>query len=397
MINSSNIVAIIPARGGSKCIPKKNIVDFCGKPLIVWSIEHALASRYVNDVYVTTDDKEIAEVSRKYGAKIIRRPDIFATDTSSSEDALLHAISEIEKDKKVDVVIFLQATSPLREMADIDGAVRKLQDDGADSLFSSSKLEDFFIWEQRPEGLSSLNYDFKKRARRQDVKPQYVENGSIYVFKTEILRKYNNRLGGNITTYEMEFWKTWEIDSIDDKELCEWYMERYLLKKTQLLRREEIDLIVYDFDGVLTDNRVLVRQDGMESVLVNRADGLGINMIKNLEIPQLILSTETNPVVEVRAKKVGLPILHNSQDKLKTLRTYCHKHGHNMTRVLYVGNDINDLGVMKVVGYPLCPSDAYDEIKKISKFVLSVPGGAGVVRELTKYIEVKNCRKDLAT
>jgi N-acylneuraminate cytidylyltransferase len=393
------VIAIIPARGESKRLPRKNIIDFCGKPLIVWSILQSLESTFVEEVYVSSDSEEILDVAEKNGALGIKRPTELAADTSTSESALLHALDQVEKSpgNKAELVVFLQATSPLREVADIDGAVRKLRDDGADSLFSSSKLEDFFIWEQRPEGLNSLNFDFKKRARRQDVKPQYVENGSIYVFKTEILRKYNNRLGGNITTYEMEFWKTWEIDSMDDKELCEWYMEHYLLKKPHLLRREEIDLIVYDFDGVFTDNRVLVRQDGMESVLVNRADGLGINMIKNLEIPQLILSTETNPVVEVRAKKVGLPILHNSQDKLKTLRTYCHKHGHDLTRVLYVGHDINDLGVMKVVGYPLCPSDAYDEIKKISKFVLSVSGGAGVVRELTKYIEVKNCRKDLAT
>ena len=238
MINSSNIVAIIPARGGSKCIPKKNIVDFCGKPLIVWSIEHALASRYVNDVYVTTDDKEIAEVSRKHGAKIIRRPDSLATDTATSEEALLHAISEIEKDKKVDVVIFLQATSPLREAADIDGAVRKLRDDGADSLFSSSKLEDFFIWEQRPEGLNSLNFDFKKRARRQDVKPQYVENGSIYVFKPEILRKYNNRLGGKIVLYPMSRWKSYEVDSYEDLELCKFYMEKIIKGKSVIEGRD---------------------------------------------------------------------------------------------------------------------------------------------------------------
>jgi N-acylneuraminate cytidylyltransferase len=386
------VIAIIPARGESKRLPRKNIIDFCGKPLIVWSILQSLESTFVEEVYVSSDSEEILDVAEKNGALGIKRPTELAADTSTSESALLHALDQVEKSpgNKAELVVFLQATSPLREVADIDGAVRKLRDDGADSLFSSSKLEDFFIWEQRPEGLNSLNFDFKKRARRQDVKPQYVENGSIYVFKTEILRKYNNRLGGNITTYEMEFWKTWEIDSMDDKELCEWYMEHYLLKKPHLLRREEIDLIVYDFDGVFTDNRVLVRQDGMESVLVNRADGLGINMIKNLKMPQLILSTEANPVVEIRAKKVGLPILHNSQDKLKTLRTYCHKHGHDLARVLYVGNDINDLGVMKVVGYPLCPSDAYDEIKKISKFVLSVPGGAGVIRNLVDCIEKTN-------
>ncbi len=167
------------------------------------------------------------------------RPSL-VTDTATSESALLHALDQVEKSSgnKVELVVFLQATSPLREVADIDGAVRKLRNDGADSLFSSSKLEDFFIWEQRPEGLNSLNFDFKKRTRRQNVKPQYVENGSIYVFKPEILRKYNNRLGGKIVLYPMSRWKSYEVDSYEDLELCKYYMEKIIKGKSVIEGRD---------------------------------------------------------------------------------------------------------------------------------------------------------------
>lgn len=147
-MNQDNIISIILSRGGSKAIPRKNIIDFCGKPLIAWSIEQAKGSKYIKGVYVSTDDREIAEVSEKYGAKVIWRPASLATDISPSEDALLHAIVEIEKEKNVDLVVFLQATSPVRETTDIDNAIEKFISERADSLFSAAILEDFCIWER---------------------------------------------------------------------------------------------------------------------------------------------------------------------------------------------------------------------------------------------------------
>ena len=132
-----NVAAIIPARGGSKGIPRKNVVDLAGKPLIAWSIERAKATESVSSVWVSTDDGEIAEVSRKYGAQVVIRPPEYATDKSQSEDALIHALDQIENNsgRKVDIIVFLQATSPLRDKGDIGNAVRKFVADGADSLF----------------------------------------------------------------------------------------------------------------------------------------------------------------------------------------------------------------------------------------------------------------------
>jgi CMP-N,N'-diacetyllegionaminic acid synthase len=224
------IISIIPARGGSKGLPKKNIVDFCGKPLIAWSILQSKESKLVDEVYVSSDDDEIIDISHKFGAKTINRPKELATDFSKSEEALMHAISIIENKIDIGLVVFLQATSPLREKKDIDKAVTEFKAQKFDSLFSAAKLEDFFIWSKEPDGFKSLNYDYKDRIRRQDAGLQYVENGSFYIFKPFVLRKYNNRLGGRIGVYEMEFWKTWEIDSIEDKELCEWYFKKRILK-----------------------------------------------------------------------------------------------------------------------------------------------------------------------
>ena len=230
------IIAIIPARGGSKGILKKNIIDFCGKPLLAWSIEHARGSSLVKDVYVSTDDDEITVVAEKYGAKVIKRPDEISGDTAKSEDALRHAIEEIQKNNpiKIDYVVFLQATSPLRESVDIDGAIKKIISENSDSLFSGADLKDFCIWKNSNGILESVNYDYKNRGRRQDFGEQYVENGSIYVFKPEILFRNNNRLGGKIALFKMEFWKSFEIDEPEDIEFCKNIFQiKLLLKNSQ--------------------------------------------------------------------------------------------------------------------------------------------------------------------
>lgn len=145
------------------------------------------------------------------------------------------------------------------------------------------------------------------------------------------------------------------------------------------IHRNDIDLIVYDFDGVMTDNRVLVLDDGREAVFCNRSDGLAIAKIRAAGIPQLILSTETNNVVAARAAKLGLEVLHGVDDKKTVLARYCAAHGYSLDRVVFIGNDINDLDVMKAVGMPLCPSDAHETIRAEAS-VIGRKGGEGVIR-----------------
>lgn len=155
------------------------------------------------------------------------------------------------------------------------------------------------------------------------------------------------------------------------------------------IQGQEINLIVYDFDGVMTNNTVIVREDGTESVICNRSDGLGINIIKKTNTLQIILSTEKNPVVTARAKKIGIPVIQSCGDKKKTIIAYCQKNCIPLKKVAYIGNDINDKPAMESVGYPICPSDAYQEIKDISKLILNAAGGKGVIRDLVACIEIE--------
>jgi len=151
-------------------------------------------------------------------------------------------------------------------------------------------------------------------------------------------------------------------------------------------RARGIDLIVYDFDGVMTDNRVVIFQDGAEAVVVNRADGLGVAHFRDLGIPQLILSTETNPVVKARAIKLRLEAITSCKDKKIALKSYCAQNGYDLNKVVYVGNDLNDLEVMKIVGFPVAPADADPKIKSVAKLITKSKGGEGVVKELSDYM-----------
>ncbi|HHT9112397.1 MAG TPA: KdsC family phosphatase [Candidatus Wunengus sp. YC65] len=151
---------------------------------------------------------------------------------------------------------------------------------------------------------------------------------------------------------------------------------------------KDIGLIVYDFDGVMTDNKVILSEDGIESVIVNRSDGLAVETIKNNGIRQIILSKEKNKVVINRAKKLNIEVLHGIDNKKDILGRFCNDHSILLKNVVFVGNDINDLDAMKTVGYPMCPQDAYPEVRAIAKFVIPVKGGDGVVRELLNYMKL---------
>lgn len=154
----------------------------------------------------------------------------------------------------------------------------------------------------------------------------------------------------------------------------------------KILDLSSIRLIIYDFDGVMTDNKVYIDKVGRELVQVNRADGLGVSEIKKLGIEQIIISTERNPVVAARAKKLGIPCIYGVDEKKNLLLEFCAKKNIDLNNVAYVGNDINDLEAMNLVGHSLCPADAHDSIKQTSKYVLKTNGGDGVIRELFEII-----------
>ena len=229
-----NVVSIIIARGGSKGIPNKNIIDFCGKPLISWTIKQSQISKKVSDVWVSSDSDSILDIAKRNGAKTIARPIEISSDRSTSESAWLHAIKYIESKEgypKIDYVLAPQVTSPLRDPSDFSKAIGLIISEQADSLLSVAEVEDFFIWKKnKNKDPESVNYDYKNRQLRQNIDKKYLENGSFYIFKPNLLIN-NNRLGGKKLLFEMERYKMFQIDNIEDVKLCSVIMSGYNLDK----------------------------------------------------------------------------------------------------------------------------------------------------------------------
>jgi N-acylneuraminate cytidylyltransferase len=385
-------LAVIPARGGSKGIPGKNIRYIAGKPLISHTIEQAQNAKHVGRVIVSTDSDEIALVSRKYGAEVIERPAEISGDKSPSEAALLHVLDELKNNAKYEpeLVVFLQPTSPYRGPEDIDNAILTLIDNNADSCLSAVAEHFTGRWRIGKDGIAEpVNFKLNHRPMRQDYHIEYLENGSIYVFKPWVLRKHKTRLGGKIVIYPMDWLESLQIDSPEDLELLGKVIRIYKSQsysKTELAVFSQINLLVIDFDGVMTDNKTLVDQDGHESVFCNRGDGLGVSLLKKAGIKLLVLSTETNPVVSARCRKLQIDCIQSSEDKLSVLKEVAAKHSLDYRNVAFIGNDINDIECMKWVGVAIAPSDSVPLILEIANFVTPQRGGSGVVRQVADWI-----------
>lgn len=218
----SRILAIIPARGGSKGVPKKNIKLFNGLPLIAHSIEYAKSSKLISDIIVTTDSEEIKSIASQYNADIINRPKNISGDSASTESAIEHVLSEINN--VPDIIILLQPTSPLRPKNSLDKAINTFIKNKYDTLLSISPSHKFFWKLSNNNDTPSPNYNYKKRPRRQDLSKKdinYIENGSLYIFTYEHFKKNKNRLGGRIgyTIFSEEY--SMEIDSKIDFTILE--------------------------------------------------------------------------------------------------------------------------------------------------------------------------------
>lgn len=207
---------MIPARGGSKGVPRKNLRLLGGRPLIWWTIEQVAATPGLIP-YVSTEDAEIAEVSRAAGAKVIVRPDELAQDTTPTEPVVTHAITHITRTAgRPDAVMLLQATSPLRAPGTLARAVTEFAQTGVDSLVGVVP-EAIFLWRKAPQ--AQALYPFRERPRRQDVTPEqevFRETGSLYLTRTEIYERDNNRLGGRIGLFVMDPAEGLDIDTLDD-------------------------------------------------------------------------------------------------------------------------------------------------------------------------------------
>ncbi|MET4477611.1 acylneuraminate cytidylyltransferase family protein [Bradyrhizobium sp. F1.13.3] len=221
-------LAVIAARGGSKGIPHKNLLDLCGKPLIAWTVEQARAARGVDVVAVSSDSDNILAAAEAAGAIGVRRPEDISGDLASSESAWLHALNATdERMGRFERIVALQATSPIRESSDIEDALATFDRDHLDSLLSVCEVEDYFNWRIGASGPEPINYDYRNRRMRQQIEKRYLENGSFYVLIPSLLREQNNRLGGKIGFHVMERHKMFQIDRPEDVKLCAAIMRSY--------------------------------------------------------------------------------------------------------------------------------------------------------------------------
>ncbi len=235
----TDIISIIPARGGSKGLPGKNTRPIMGESLIAHTIRHSLNSRRVGRTFVSTDNKEIGQVAEQYGAEVIWRPAAISGDRATSEETLHHALCNLKQKEAYvpDIVVFLQCTSPIRADHDIDTAIELLLTSNSDSLLSVCKFHRF-IWRLGKNQPVSFNYDYRRRELRQVRSLEFLETGSIYIFKPWVLEQYNNRLGGRIQLYEMDYFSSFEIDTLEDFVLCEAIMKQLRGGTPQQVQKE---------------------------------------------------------------------------------------------------------------------------------------------------------------
>lgn len=384
---AGQVVAVIPARGGSKGIPRKNVRMVGGKPLIAHTIAAIRDARRVDRVVVSTDDDEIAQVARAWGAEVVMRPAEIAGDLAKSEDALLHALDVLAEGGCVpEVVLLVQCTSPLTSAQDVDGTVAALLDQEADTAVAVAPFH-YFLWGRDDAGEAmAINHEKTVRLMRQQRRPEFIETGAVYAMRVVGFRQHRHRFFGRTVLHETPAENRLEIDDPEDLVLAEQILRLRAASSAVPSLARVPGAIVFDFDGVMTDDRVFVDEDGRESVVCSRRDGMGIEKLRALGLPMAVISKEVNGVVAARCRKLGLEVHHGIENKLELFRAWLEKHGIAAADCLFVGNDINDLECMRHAGMSAVPRDAHPAALDAARMVLDADGGRGAVRALADAI-----------
>jgi len=396
------ILALIPARGGSKGLPRKNIKSLGEYPLISYSIAAALNAKLVNRTVVTTDDPEIGDLAREYGAEVpFIRPAEFAQDDTRDLPVFQHALKWFSEEENYhpDVVVQLRPTSPFRPPELIDEAIQiLLNNPGATSVrgIVPSQQNPFKMWTIELDGsmVPLLETEFEEpfNMPRQELPPTFWQTGHIDVIKTETI------INGSMSGLEVYACQIDPLYSVDLDNLLDWQRAEMRLKSlgSQIVLPplkeifpDVVSLLVLDFDGVMTDDRVYVNQHGEETVAAHRGDGMGISQLKKIGIEVIILSKEKNLVVKARADKLGILAYQGIDEKGKELQSLMADKGVSPEQVVYLGNDINDLPCFPLVGLAAAVADAHPKVIERAQLVLSKKGGYGAVRELCDLLVEK--------
>jgi YrbI family 3-deoxy-D-manno-octulosonate 8-phosphate phosphatase len=380
-------IAVIPARGGSKGVSRKNLRVAGGLPLIAHTVRQAKLARTLSRVIVSTDDQEIAAAAVRYGAEVIERPSELSGDSASSESAVMHALEALRRQGAVpDIVVLLQCTSPLMLAEDIDGTVEALERDGADSAVAVAPFF-HFLWKRDDRGAAvAINHEQASRPRRQEMDPQFIETGAVYAMRTAEFERARHRFFGKTVMHVTPAGRCLEVDDSAQLDIADALLRRRQRQEQIACFPKPIAALVCDFDGVFTDNRVLVAEDGRESVVCSRSDGMGVEMLRAAGLPVVVVSREANAVVAARCRKLQLECRTGVVDKLKEVTSWLQTRGLSATNTIYLGNDLNDVECLRAVGCGVVVADAHPGAMRAARLVLASRGGKGAVRELTDLI-----------
>ncbi len=380
-----DVVAFIPARGGSKSIPRKNIQLIGGRPLVLWVAEACARSRFVARTVVATEDEEIrrcVERAGVTGVEVVGRSARSASDTASTESAMLEFARASDREH----IALAQATSPLLSTEDVDGAVEAYLQSGVDSLLTVVRTKRF-LWTLDGDGLARpVNYDPSNRPRRQEWAGQLVENGALYITSTDRLLETGCRVSGRVGTYEMPQETYYELD-----EPADWaIVERLLARRRARAIRQSVTglkLLCLDVDGTLTDGAMYYGPDGEALKRFDTRDGMGLGRLSRNGIDLALCTGENSPIVAARAKKLGIEEVHlGIDDKVGCIAELLDRLGYEWASLAFIGDDLNDLEVLQRAGFSACPADASPRVRDVVDYVCQAPGGHGAVREVCELL-----------
>lgn len=378
-------VAFIPVRGGSKSIPLKNIKFLGGRPLIYWTLDATVNCQEIDIVIVSTDSQEIRKVVQEYGSSkvvVIKRSESVSTDMASTESVML----EFARDYDFINIILVQATSPLLSSLDITKGINKYLENGIDSVLSVVRQKRF-MWEEKKGAVQPINYCPEKRPRRQDFTGFIIENGAFYITSRQRLLLTGCRISGIIAAVEMAEETYFEIDEPSDWAIVEGLLRIRNMTKVDEKILKNIKCVITDSDGVLTDGGMYYSETGDELKKFNTRDGMGFQILKEAGIITGLITSENVELVKRRAEKMKIDeIFLGIKNKRKILDEVCRKYNFKYQEIAYIGDDINDIEILKAVGLGCTVNDGVDAVKNIADIVTNANGGKGAVREIVELI-----------
>ncbi|MBL8658441.1 MAG: HAD hydrolase family protein [Rhodospirillales bacterium] len=385
------VVAIVPAIAAANLALAR---PFAGRPLLAQTVAQARLCPSISAVVVVTDDAALARIAEAAGARVMafggdvagaggeRDQNAFADRAAARAVDILAA----EAGEGPDLCVILDPSRPLRTPEMIESALDHLARRGGDSLLSVHESFET-LWAEDAGGFGLLADEavHASGSGARGSRPRLAENRVLVITRAAGLREWGKPLTGRIVLHCIP--RSGALQLRGDEDWCAGEaLYRRLHAGRTAARLAAIRLLVFDFDGVMTDNRVVVFEDGREGVLCSRGDGMGLDLVRASGLAVAVISKEGNPVVSARCRKLKIPCIQGIGDKLPVLRGLCAEQGIELQAVAYMGNDINDRECMEAVGLAIAPADAEAQILRIAGLVTTAPGGLGAVREVTDLI-----------